>query len=248
MTLLSVAVASLLAVALMGSVWLMYYTGRSEPFQLPPPLSPESPAGPSGPGPGLGGLAYAPLTVDGKNIQALLATIQRPDAYRQTVDIVSFLPGGEERMTHDWARRGGLTRVETQQRGFPAQNRIFTESLVHVWTGETMPVYEVAPKSADAEALSGVPTWETVAALPPESILSAEYLYLPVERERCLLVRTREPAYLGEYLISLETGLLLRAAFTGEDGLLAYEVTAGPPVLGDPGDERFMLPDGNPAG
>jgi hypothetical protein len=41
----------------------------------------------------------------------------------------------------------------------------------------------------------------------------------------------------------------MRAAFTDADGYLAYEVRAkGPPVVGDPGDELFTLPDGRVVG
>jgi hypothetical protein len=95
---------------------------------------------------------------------------------------------------------------------------------------------------ADAEALSGIPSWEIVAAMPPENILFAAFL--TIQGERCLLVRTQEPVYQVEYHVSLETGLLVRAFFTGADGQLAYEVDAGPPVPGDPGDAFFTLPDG----
>ena len=242
MTLLSVAAAALLSVVLMGSVWFAYFTGKSEPFTLPPPLPSGSAFGTSAPGPAVNGASYTPLIVDARNIQALLATIERPEAYRRTVECVSYWPGGEDSVTHDFARRGGLTRVETR-RGEPlAQNRVYTPGLAYLWTGGAMPYHRVSHEDEAAEELSGIPTWETVAALPPESVLFAEYLSLP--GERCLRVLTVEAVYFGEYIVSLETGLLVRAAFTGADGELAYECTALPPDLGDPGNERFTLPDG----
>jgi hypothetical protein len=246
-TLLSVTIATMLALILMGSVWLMYYGGRSIPFQLPSPLSLDSPIGTPAPGPGLGGLSYTPLTVDAQNIKVLLTTIERPAVYHRTIDCISYWPGGEERITHHWAQRDGVTRVETRQHGRPSQNRIITESLVYLWTGDSMAIHTVSPGEANAEALSGVPTWETIAALPAESIISSEYLYLPVQRERCLLILTQEAVYRGEYLVSLDTGLLIRAAFTDENGILAYEVNAGR-VYDDPEDSLFVPPDGRAIG
>ncbi|MDR0293642.1 MAG: hypothetical protein LBH95_05760 [Oscillospiraceae bacterium] len=242
-TLLSVAAALLLAVVLMGSVWFIYFTGRPADFTLPPPLPPDASPGVSGPGPVSGGTSYIPLAVDARNIRTLLATVERPGAYRQTIVCTSYWPGGEESVTHLWARRGGLTRVETLDEGHPSQNRIVTPDVTYVWTGDAMPSHTVSPEDADAEALSGVPTWEDVAALPQESIVSAEYLYLP-EEGRCLRVWTREAVYQGEYIVSLETGLLVRAAFTGADGQAAYACDAQAPDLGDPGDLYFTLPDG----
>jgi hypothetical protein len=241
-TILSVGVACLLTLVLMGSVWLMYYSGGSTPFRLPDPLFPDSSVGGPGPGPGNSDLPYLPLTVDARNVQALLATVERPGAYRRTVEIVSYWPGGEEKVSHQWARRGGLTRVETEQPGHPVQNRIVTENMIYLWIGDTMVYHEVPVTKADAEALSGIPTWEDVAALPLDDIEFAAYLIY--FGERSLLVRTREPVYLAEYVVSLETGLLTRAVFTGPDGQTAYEVNAGPPVQGDPGDGYFTLPDG----
>jgi hypothetical protein len=189
-------------------------------------------------------LAYTPLTVDARNVQRLLSTVKRPEAYRQTFALTSYWPGGEETVTHDWARRGGMTRVEMQRPGHPAQNLIITEGLVYVWTGDTIAPHIVSPGDTDAEALSGIPTWEDIAAFPPESIVFAEYIFLPAERERCLRVKTQESVYHGEYILSLETGLLLLASFTDAEGNPAYKVAAGPPVHGDPGDESFTLPDG----
>ncbi|MDR0325167.1 MAG: hypothetical protein LBI19_03615 [Oscillospiraceae bacterium] len=241
-TLLSVGAAVLLAAVLMGSVWLTYFAGNSVPFTLPSPLPSGVLPGVSAPEPALGGFSYTPLTVDARSIQAVLATVERPAAYRQTVTCTFYWPGGEETVTHSIARRGDLTRVETRGMEPLAQNRISTPDTVYAWTGDAMPVYAVTPEDADAEVLSGVPAWETVAALPPESILLAEYLNLPGER-RCLRVLTEEAVYFGEYIVSLETGLLVKAAFTGAEGL-AYEVKTGPPVLGDPGNEYFTLPDG----
>ena len=242
MTLLSVAAAALLSVVLMGSVWFAYFTGKTEPFALPPPLPSGSAFGPSAPGPAFAGASYTPLIVDARNIQALLATVERPGAYRLTVECVSYWPGGEESVTHDVARRGGLTRIETRRGDLLAENRVYTPGLTYVWTGSALLYHWVSHEDAGAEELSGIPAWETVAALPPESVLFAEYLSLP--GERCLRVLTGEAVYSGEYILSLETGLLVKAAFTGADGQLAYAYTALPPELGDPGDERFTLPDG----
>lgn len=105
-----------------------------------------------------------------------------------------------------------------------------------------MPSYEVLPEDTDAESLAGVPTWEAIMTLPVENILHAEYVYLP--GERCLYIKTNEAVYNGEYTLSLETGVLVSAIFYEADGTLAYRYTFDKPVLGDPGDSFFILPDG----
>jgi hypothetical protein len=241
-TFLSITVACLLTVFLLGSVWLMYYSDRGAPFELPPVLPSDSVIRPPASAPGLGGLTYTPLTVDAQNIQTLLASVERHGSYRRMVESVFYWPGGEERITHQWAQRNGVTRVESHQPGRPVQNRIFAEGVIYEWIGGSMAISELTPGDADAEAISFIPTWETIAAFPPDRVLEAEYLNLP--GERCLLVRTREPVYYGEYVISLENGLLLRASFTDFDGNLAYEVRSAPPAEGDPGNHWFTLPDG----
>jgi hypothetical protein len=241
-TFLSVAAAVLLAAVLMASVWFTYFAGRQAGFQLPDPLPPGSGAGEATPGAGPGTSGHTPLVVDAGNIQALLETVERPEAYSQVIECISYWTGGEETVTHHFYRRGELTRTQTLRRGFSAQNRITAPERTYVWTEGTMIVEEVFPEDTDAESLSGIPTWETVAGAPPDSVLEAEYLYTP--GERCLVVRTREPVYQAEYIVSLETGLLLRAAFFNDDGTLAYIVNAGPPAEGNPGNEYFTLPNG----
>jgi hypothetical protein len=241
--LLSVAAACLLAVILMGSVWTMYFTGRSAPFEFPGPLLPEPPIGPGVTGTGLGGLSYRPVHVDRDNIQAILATVERPAAYRMTVICTTYWSGGEEIITHHWIRRNGLTRTETAKSGRTPQNRIYTDTYIYEWMGDTIAFHTVSPGDTDAEALSGIPTWETVISLPRSNILHAEYINIP--GNRCLLIRTQEPVYRGEYVISLETGLIYRASFFNQDDTLAYEVkVTGIPLTGDPGDGYFTLPDG----
>ncbi|MCL1807630.1 MAG: hypothetical protein FWG31_08020 [Oscillospiraceae bacterium] len=240
-TSLSVAAAVLMAAVLMGSVWFAYFSGVKADFTLPPPLPSGSLPGTSATGPGLD-LAFTPVSVGADNIQKLLETIERPEAYIQTVECVYLWPGGEESFSHTFARRGELTRVETRHGGH-IQNVIVTPAKTYYWTGNAVPYNEISPE--DAEAISGIPTWETVASLPRESVLSADYLGLPTGA--CLIVRTQEAVYQKEYIVSLETGLLAGAEFFNVDGQTAYRVTAAPPSIGDPGDTWFTFPDGKMA-
>jgi hypothetical protein len=224
---------------------MMFYSGGGEPFRLPDPLDPGKAINGAGHGPGRHGQPYIPMIVDAHNVQTLLETVERFEEYSREIECVYYWSGGEETVFHKWAQRGALTRVITRQPGRPAQNRIIDGDAVYVWTGEegeTMIYHTVWPGDAGAEALSGIPTWEDVTFLPPEDILFAAYLL--IQGERCLLVRTREAVYNGEYIISLETGLLNRAFFTDSEGRLAYEVNAGPAGQGDPGSGYFTLPDG----
>jgi hypothetical protein len=243
MTLLSVAAAVMLAGVLMSNVWFAYFAGRTADISLPPPLAPDATHGPAVTGPDFSGSDYTPLVVDKENIQTILKTVERPDAYRLTAECSYYWPGGEETVRHTLAHRGQTTRIETRQGSEPVQNRIVINGLILVWTGDGMTVHEISPEDADAEAFTGVPTWEDVAAFPPESVLEAEYRVFS-DGARCLYVKTQESVYQVEYIVSLETGLLVSAVFTGADGRTAYQVKIGHPVIGDPGDEWFALPGG----
>jgi hypothetical protein len=242
-SLLSVTGAVLLAAVLLGSVWFTYFTGRPDGWELPPLLNPDPPAGEPTAEPGPGSLSHTPLVVDARNIQMLLTqTVKRPGAYSQTIHCTYYWPGGEETFTHYWSRRGELTRVETRQEGADVLNLIKTPLTSYIWIGNSMPYNEISPEGADAEHLARIPTWETVLNLPLDNILFAETVFFP--GESCLRVLTDEAVYLGEYIVSMETGLLVSASFTGKDGALAFSCAANAPVLAAPADERFQLPDG----
>ena len=239
-TLLSVAAAVLMAGILMSSVWLAYFSGGGASFELPPLLPPGTLPGDTLPGMLLDGQSLTPLTVGPRNIQALLASVEYPASYRQTVDCVTYWEGEEQTVTHSLTRRGGLVRMETFRGIQPVQNHLITSHTTYAWTGDSPVVHELG---SDADALAGIPAWEKIISMPLESILHAEYIYLP--GERALRIKTLEPVYQGEYLVSLETGLIIKAAFTDADERLAYEVRSkGQSVIGDPGDGWFTLPDG----
>jgi len=241
MTLLSVTAAALMAAVLMGSVWFAYFSGGSASFELPPLRPHGNLPGESLPGISLDGQAGKPLTVDAENVQALLAVVERPESYSHMIDCVTYWEGGEVTATHHFARRGALTRLETFQGAQPVQNHLFSPNMTYVWTSAV--IHELMPEGLDAEALLGIPSWEEIISFSADSVLEAELFYRL--GERVLRIRTQEPVYLGEYHISLETGLLISASYTGADGALAYEMKQkGPPITGDPGDERFTLPDG----
>jgi hypothetical protein len=242
MTLLSVAAAALMAGALMGSVWFAYFSGGNTSFQLPalpPPgefhLFEKIPFSDS---------SLTPVTVDAENVQTLLKSVERVSAYSRTVECVTYWPGGKGTVIHNMAHRDGITRLETIRSAQSAQNQMVTPDVIYVWTGSAPVVHEVSPKNTDAEALAGIPAWEDdILALPAESILYAEYFHL--NGERVLRIEAIGTIYHSEYVVSLETGLLVKAVFTDADGELAYEVNAkGPPITGDPGDDWFTLPDG----
>lgn len=239
LTLLSVTVAIILAAALAVGVWFSYFIDRGSGFALPSPL----PSGlqPEGPSPSSVGIGMNPVTVDATNVQRLLTAVKRPEAYSQTITCVTYWEGGQEETSYHWARRGTLTRIQADGAN-GTQNRIVTPDEIYEWSGSTVPYYRLTPEETDAESLSGLPTWEDAASLPSEDILESESYY--ESSERFLRVRTREAVYTVEYILSLDTGLLVSAEYTDQDGKTAFRFYAGSPILGDPGDSRFTLPDG----
>ncbi|MDR1692739.1 MAG: hypothetical protein LBR72_05220 [Oscillospiraceae bacterium] len=239
LTILSVAAAIALAASLVVGVWFSYFTGRGEGFVLPSPMQPGF--SPEDPIPSSGGVGFTPVNVDAGNVVALLTAITRPYAYSQTVLRTVYWEGGQSVTTHHVAVRGDATRIETEEDGGVILNRIVTPERIYLWSGSIVPYHELKPEDAGAEDLSGLPTWEDAASLPPDDILEAASFY--EENERRLSVKTRQPVYIAEYVISLDTGLLVSATYTDPDGGAAFAFVAGAPELGDPGDARFTLPD-----
>ncbi|MDR1670060.1 MAG: hypothetical protein LBR76_08885 [Oscillospiraceae bacterium] len=240
LTLLSVGTAIVLAAALAVGVWLTYFTGRGSGIHLPPPPPPGF--SPDNPAPSAGGLEFTPVAVDAGNVQRILTAVKRPEAYSQTIRSVTYWEGGEMSATHRWAQRGAMKRIESFEEG-RTQNRIIAASgNVYEWWGSVMPYFTLSPEETDAESLSRLPTWEDAASLPPQDVLDAESYY--EDGEQRLRVLTRRPVYKVEYILSLDTGLLIAAEYTGADGETAFSFTAEAPVIGDPGDARFTLPDG----
>ncbi len=242
LTVLSVAAAIVLAAGLAVGVWISYFTDRGTDFILPSPLPPglqPHETDPSSPGEG-----FIPVAVARENVQKLLAAIKRPEEYTQTINCITYWGDRRHETVYRWVKRGTMTRVEATDEG-GTQNRIITPDKVYEWSGNTVPYYTLTPEENDAESLSGLPTWEDASSMPPKDILYAESYYQ--SGDRLLRVRTREAVYVVDYVISLDTGLLVSAVYTEANGDPAFSFTAEPPVLGDPGEGRFILPDGTNA-
>ena len=245
-TFLSVAAACILAVALMGSVYMTNFGGGSRPVVLPSAIDSGIDPAPGISPPFMPEALFEPVEVVAGNVGAVLLALDRPAEYSAAVTTAWMWEGGSETKTHMLYERNGVIRIQTFAGGVPHRNLIFAGESVYQWDEGDVYTNAGFPDAMKAEDLEGIPTWEDLLDMPEGSILSAEYGN--VGDDRVLCIKTAEAVYGGEYRISLDTGLLTDAFYTDVSGNVVYRMSMAPPELSRPGDGWFTLPDGTFAG
>ncbi|MBR6311381.1 MAG: hypothetical protein IKR51_00210 [Oscillospiraceae bacterium] len=191
---------------------------------------PAAPGGPSG---------LVEVTKD--TVQAVVRTLERPEAYSRRLDIETFWEGGSFACTAEsWVRSGSVRMTIS---GFETKNVLVTEDKVYIWY-DSENVFEGARDPGEslfrsADAFGMLVTYEDVLDLPKRSITDARYDEF--EGEKCIFVTAKSGGYETEYVVSVATGLLVHAERT-EGGSLVYRMNASETVLSAPSEDVFRLP------
>lgn len=192
--------------------------------------------------PQTGGPMTAEVTPE--TVQAVVATIVRPDSYSRSLRVESFWAGGGQAWNVQVWQKSGVTRIrlETEDGSQPVKLLQAERGAVTVWQ-EGRAQDAVTYTSADpalADALQMLPTYEDLLELQPSQLEAAGYVQLNGAWRIMASVREEPTGYRMLYYISIETGLLEEAERWDGDTLL-YRMTAETADLAAPEDELFRL-------
>ncbi len=244
MTRFAVLIAAVLAVAVLLSFGKGIFFGRDTPAVLLPDIS-ESPgvsADPNAPPTGSGADDPVEVEVTPETVQAVVATLARPESYSCTIQETTYWSGGSgTRQIQVWADGACCaTRTETETL---ARRSLTNGNTLWLWYEGEEDLYEGPLAENTPDDLSGIPTYEDLLGLEKDRILSAGY-----EGKNgwaCVWAETEpgEDGTTARYWISVENGLLV-AAELRRDGTLTYAVSLPSVQIPVTDETAFRLPDG----
>ncbi len=187
------------------------------------------------------------IEVERENILRILSAMQRPERYHQVLTVTRFWHGGSSSRTVEIYRSGELAFATISGEG--RDRSLLTDgAAVWLWYSDENQVRTLSPDpSVTFDDLTGIPTYEAVAALPLDSIAEAGFVTL--DGASCLYVSARGGASEERYWVDASTSLLCRAnALEGDQ--LTYQLRQSLWEVPDEGalQDVFRLPDGTKIG
>ena len=234
----SIAVIGLIFAALLISFGRILFNTHTPDVVLPP-VGESQQGGANAPGQS-GQDQQQLVSVTVRTVQSVIATLDRSESYYRELSIEQFWDSGSSSYTVQ-------TWVDLVRQLLPSnavrQDLIGPEQGYYWYEGS--PRYESAPAvDRAADLAQRIPTYETVLALDPASIVTAGYELkgdIP-----CVYVRSLDGGSGNEnhFWVSVDSGLLVCAELYREDALV-YRMSALSPIQSPcPSDVRFALPDG----
>jgi len=183
------------------------------------------------------------LTVDNKNVQAVIATLARAGSYSRQITSERFWNGGSaETVFSVWAH-GESLRVEEQQPN-RTKNMILTAGECWIWYDDAEDsIYHGSGENdlRDMDEWLGLPTYEDVLEIPAAGILDSGYC--EYAEDTCIFVvyASGELQYENHIYVSVTTGLVMgMEIYDGET--LIYRMASTLPELSTPEDALFLPP------
>ena len=200
-------------------------------FTLPEPTAPSSPAETV-----VDNLSRVEVTPD--TVQAVIATLSRPEAYSRVILVESFWEGGMAEYHISTAVYGGVTGIRTMLPSGAVRRVAITPENLYIWYEDDSATY--VGRAGNADRWRMLVTYEDVLALSTDGILDAGV----TERhgQLCIYVVHRSPhlGFLKRYYVSIDLGLVIEAREYDDTGMLVYLMMEQvETIVGEP--ERFYL-------
>lgn len=245
-TLLALAIAVLIAVAVLSSFSIPILFGRTPVVALPDQSVLDHTDSGSGGQQDPGGGSYVRVEITPETVQSVIGTLVRPQSYYRELTIETIWGEGESGTAtaemQVWVD-GGFTRVETKLSTGLVQHCIVGGGSTYLWYGSDKKWYRAAADNFSADLAQRMPTYEDVLALDKKDITGTGYETL--DGLSCIYVEVADEAlgYLERYWIGVESGLLVSAE-TVKTGTVVYRMTSHTMEVPIPQDADFTLPDG----
>lgn len=164
------------------------------------------------------------LEVDRENVQAVLETMERPAAYHQVLTVTNLWENGSAETTVELWCSGDLIRAQRTDDG-QVENLLTDGNTVWIWyDGETTARALTPEESVSFDDLTGIPTYETLSAIPVSAIREAGFVTLdPSAGLNCLYLAVVDGEYEDRYWVDVSNQLLCRAD-TLLDGTQTYQL------------------------
>ena len=187
--------------------------------------------------------ALTVVAVTPDTVQAAIASLERPQAYRRTVTIEQIWNGGSSSSEIEVTVRGGWTRTDRTMPGGQTRHTVTDGETTHIWYNSGEKIFTAAAGEISADMEQGIPTYEDVLALPKDAIVTADYRV--ISDVNCIYVETApdEGGYALRYWVDVNTGLLVASEKLAE-GSAVYRMASLEADRSTPADAVFVLPDG----
>jgi hypothetical protein len=233
----------LIALVIGASALIGYLSKDTKEIPLPTAGASPSPVE-TADSPAVDGLEYIIITKD--NVQDVIATLHRPDAYSRTVKIEVHYEGDSTTYHISTFFDNGATALQMRSEG-KKKNTVIAGGKLYIWYDGDKTPYErpISPedekKSSDEYQMMS--SYEDVLKLDKSSITAAEYV--DYESERCIYVQyvTELLGYTEKYYISVGTGLLVHIE-KYDGNTLIYQMSSSDYSPTRPDASVFKLPDG----
>lgn len=182
------------------------------------------------------------VRIDRTNIQAVLASLSRPESYSLESNTVYYYRESTTTLTSRMWSADGCVRIAQQEPDGTDRQLLLTESWIYLWSGEETPA-RFFRQEGDEALYRRAPSYQDLLALPTDAILEGG----TVQREEglCLYARSLDEltGESEEWYVLAENGLLLEAQGTLE-GRPTYQYRLTALSQEPPEDAVFLLPDG----
>ncbi|MBQ7565899.1 MAG: hypothetical protein IJT18_02165, partial [Oscillospiraceae bacterium] len=165
------------------------------------------------------GEAFAAVTPE--NVPALVKSMARPARYHQTLTVEVFSGDDVGTQTVELWEADGVRKIRTAE-GDRVRHILTNGETAWLWYGDdTRNVREIAlPGDVTVDDLSGIPTYETLAQLPPDAFTEARYEAPETpDGAPCLYVETAGETA-ARHWVDLSTGLLRQTELRRGDTLI----------------------------
>ena len=117
---------------------------------------------------------YLPVEVTPETVQAVIATLSRPESYQRELNVTLFWSGGSSSdQVRIWAD-GGYVKTDITTGG-TVQHRLVGDGKLYLWYGGDRTWKELTAGETTGDLAQRIPTYEDVLALDPEQITDAGY-------------------------------------------------------------------------
>ena len=188
--------------------------------------------------------ALTVVEITPETVQAAIATLSRPEAYRRTITLEQFWEDSSGANEITTTVYGAWTRTDRTMPDGRIRHCISGTGAVYIWYNNETKLYTGVPGEITADNEQSIPTYEEILELPQEEITVADYRR--VSDVDCIYVEavSSDGDCTLRYWVSVETGLLVAAEKLLDDETV-YRMGALTIDQMEPSSAEFTLPNGN---
>lgn len=188
------------------------------------------------------------LQLDTENVQMALGTLSRSTAYHQVLSVSTLWDQEVATQTVQLWRSGSCLRAQLSV-GSDTKHLLTDGTTVWIWYGTDGAVRSLTlDETVSFDDLLGIPTYETLLALPESQILDAGFVTFDESQSYdCLYIAVQEGEQEARYWVDVNAQLLYRAdALEGDTPVYQLRQTSCQLLTPENTSlqEMFQLPDG----